>query len=199
MHREYQVATNSAYTTTPYDGTFSDYIGEPWSERQLHLAAPYGHDVYTYDEQQYYEMIGKYFDQFGYGWRDTYDNSIESSSQWNSGDVGPIWSNPSAGYYDDYPNDTTHVITIQFDGRSPWFFQYRDMRGEANDLLNKGNIGMEVVLVNHILSALDAAFTVRSYNKKHEAGPLGNIKLRYEAQAYNGDVARCVRVSIPLN
>ncbi len=43
------------------------------------------------------------------------------------------------------------VATVKYDGQSAMFYPYRDMRGEANDLLEKGNTMMEIVLVNHVL------------------------------------------------
>ena len=79
------------------------------------------------------------------------------------------------------------------------FYHYRDMRGEANDLLDKGNVAMEVVLVNHVLSALDAAFAVRRYNKHLEQSPLGDIKLRYDARTVDGALTRFMTVSVALN
>jgi hypothetical protein len=73
------------------------------------------------------------------------------------------------------------------------------MRGEANDLLDKGNVAMEVVLVNHILSALDAAFTVRGYNKKLESSGLGDLHFKYDVKSVNGSNARFLTASLALN
>jgi hypothetical protein len=92
-----------------------------------------------------------------------------------------------------------NTATVAFDGESLMFFHYADMRGEANDLLDKGNLAMEVVLANHVLSALDAAFAVRHYNKHLAAtSPLGDLKLRYDARRIGGETARFLTVSMPL-
>ena len=184
--REYQIASSDAYNTKPYSGTLSEWRTLEWSVRQGYLenALGYGHDVLTSDIQQYYEMIGKYINQFGYGWDDTYDPNADI----NDPNAGHIWV-PSG----DDP------ATVGFDGVSPHFDHYRDMRGEANDLLDKGNVAMEVVLVNHILSALDAAFAVRSHNKHLEPSNLGDLNFHYDIKTINGDKARFLTASLALN
>jgi hypothetical protein len=124
------------------------------------------HELPSSRNQQYYEMIGKYIEQFGFGWDDT------------TGD---------------------DPATLYFDGTTANFLYYADMRGEANDLLHTANVGMEVVLVNHILSPLEAAFLVRSHNRRvdKEAG-LGHY-LRYERRMINGADTRLLTLRIPLN
>jgi hypothetical protein len=124
------------------------------------------HELPSERTQQYYEMIGKYIEQFGFGWDDT------------TGD------------------DPT---TFSFDGTTAHFYYYADIRGEANNLFHTANVGMEVVLVNHILSPLEAAFLVRSHNRRvdKEAG-LGHY-LRYDRRMINGADTRLLTLRIPLN
>jgi hypothetical protein len=40
------------------------------------------------------------------------------------------------------------------------------MRAETNDLLDRSALYFSLVMVNHVVSALDAGFTVRSHNRK---------------------------------
>ena len=54
-------------------------------------------------------------------------------------------------------------------------FQYRDMRNSMNDYYDTASTITNVILLNHVLSALDAAWTARSYNREI------NVKIR----AYN--------------
>ncbi len=125
------------------------------------------HTLPPTNTQQYYEMIGKYLLQFGYGW-------------------------------DDATGDDPNGPTLFFDGTTANFFYYSDMRGEANDLLNTANIGMEVVLVNHIISALEAAFLVRQHNKRIEnAADLGHL-LYYERKLIDGADTRMLTLRIPI-
>lgn len=188
MMREYQVAINPNYNSTVYSGTLAEWKSETWEERQTYLPPPYGHDILTGDIQQYFEMIGKYFEQFAYGWRDTYPGSANLETDWEQ----DIWDNPAEGFTDDRN-------TIGFDGTSPLFFQYRDMRAEANDFLDKGNTMMEIVLVNHVLSALDAGFAIRRHNRLQESGEQQSLlKLNYEIKNVNGANARFLTASIPL-
>jgi len=130
------------------------------------LPENFTHTLPPDNNQQYYEMIGKYLSQFGYGWDDT------------TGD---------------------DPATVSFDGYTANFYTYRDIRGEANDLLHVANIGMEVVLVNHIISALDAALLVRLHNRRVERAAGISQYLKYEYREINGADARFLTVRIPLD
>ena len=50
----------------------------------------------------------------------------------------------------------------------PQFHQYAEMRGNANDLYNVAAKSIIIVVVNHVLSAIDAAWSAHSYNKNLE-------------------------------
>jgi hypothetical protein len=196
MYAEWKVASDSlrARDRRPTTDNYQQWLNEPFDTyRTNYLPAPFTHDVMTGDRQQFFEMIGKYFGQFGFGWRDTYNNG-------NGGHVDPTapvepdWAHPAAGLRADTAN------TIAFDGDSPMFYHYADMRGKANDLLNNANRAMEVVMVNHILSAIDAAIAVRNYNKKITATPkLGDLHLQYNAVSVRGNVTRYLTLTLPLD
>jgi hypothetical protein len=197
---EYSMAKDDARNGTAgaYPANFESWSGLDWDARIEYLPPPFTHDILTLDQQQYFEMIGKYFSQFAFGWKDTYnDGAGYASAVFTETSPWEVWTRPAAGVSPDDPN------TVAYDGGSPMFYHYRDMRGKANDLYHVGNIAIEVVLVNHILSALDAALAARSYNKHLESGdqskPLGGLKLQYNAQASNGDVARYLTLALPLN
>ncbi len=55
---------------------------------------------------------------------------------------------------------------------------YLDLRHDSNDLLNKANRYVMISLANHLLSAFDAAISVRSYNRKGEKFSTIDVKLR---------------------
>lgn len=197
MYAEYQVAIDTLRAREVYHGDFASWFNLSWDDRYPHLPAPFTHDVFSTDEQQFYEMIGKYFKQFGWGWRDTYNTGNGWGSTYPDVTSGSAdWTQPASGLRADSSR------TIEFDGDSPMFFHYRDMRGLANTHYNKGNLAMEVVLVNHVLSAFDAAFAVRASNRHletTETPKLGHIQLRYDARQVNGGLARYVTVTVPLN
>ncbi|MFQ5583295.1 MAG: hypothetical protein ACE5GL_02530 [Calditrichia bacterium] len=97
--------------------------------------------------QQYYEMIGKYPEQFGNAWEDAHFDKIYSGFE---GDITPM-------------NDA-----------------YSQMRAEANNLYNKAGYGAMVLIVNHLISAIDAGFTTRSYNRRQ-------MSLSYQSRPMNGE------------
>jgi hypothetical protein len=189
--KEYQIAANETINETgvAYPNGLSVWVTEEWEGeggRASYLPPPFGHNIRTTDIQQYYEMIGKYYTQFGYGWIDTYDTNEYPGPF--TGNEGPIWA-----FSGDDPN------TIWFDGHSSLFFEYRDMRGEANDLLEKSNMAMEIVLANHVLSALDAAFAIRSHNRRLSEGRLGQMDIKYDPKIIDGQLARMLTLSFPLD
>ena len=87
---EYSLATNAMYgdTLIPYNGTPAEWTALDWNTK-IHFLPKEGftHELPTHDEeynfddqsmeQQYYEMIGKYLHQFGFGWNDGYGDTDE--------------------------------------------------------------------------------------------------------------------------
>jgi hypothetical protein len=49
---------------------------------------------------------------------------------------------------------------------TPNMFTYRDMRNTMNDYYDAATIATNIVLINHVLSALDAAWTTSKYNRQ---------------------------------
>lgn len=82
----------------------------------------------------------------------------------------------SHGWSDSNPNDTDYLIL------SPFFKAYSIMRGEANDLYKVASTAVIFIYVNHFLSALDAAWSVASYNKNLA------VKVRMEQMNLAGQI-----------
>jgi hypothetical protein len=95
------------------------------------------HHVPDVKNQQYYEMIGKY-DQFRAGWDDYWLDREKYDKQDSEGNF--IYASPNRETYE-------------------------NMRKKANDLLDRANKFIIVSLVNHIASAIDAAFSAKRYNR----------------------------------
>jgi hypothetical protein len=51
------------------------------------------------------------------------------------------------------------------DTLTPNMRTYRSMRNEMNDLYNNASVALNVVVINHVLSAIDAAWTARRFNR----------------------------------
>lgn len=127
----------------------------------------FSHGLHRNKDQQYYEMIGKYH-QFSWGWddfRENHDISItdaEITSRYNeSGEL-----NPNRKYYE-------------------------SRRDASNDAFKRATTATTVALLNHILSAVDAAWTTTRYNQRV------NVSLRLEPlyYAYQTNTALTLRVN----
>ena len=97
--------------------------------------------------QQYYEMIGKYPEQFGNAWADANFNTT----------------------YSGFNNRVT-----------PMNDRYTDLSKESERLYDKAGYGSMVALINHVLSAVDAGFTTRRYNRRQ-------LRLSYNNRRFNGE------------
>ena len=101
--------------------------------------AVYTHELPLTKTQQYYEMIYKYLHQFGVGWDD-----VES-------------------YFGDPYNKATPA---NYQHPTPMIVEYRDMRNLSNDYYAQADLMLNLVLVNHVFSAVDAAFAAKQHNNK---------------------------------
>jgi len=59
---------------------------------------------------------------------------------------------------------------------SPRFLDYSLMRGKANDYYNIASVAVSVVVVNHVLSAIDAYFTASAFNRSLHAEARMNMR-----------------------
>jgi hypothetical protein len=100
------------------------------------------HHLYKNTRQQYYEMIYKYPEQFALGWSDTeYD-----------------YNNPIPNYQTGY---TRNSLT-------PMMVDYRSMRVKSNDYLSTARGVTGIIMINHLLSMADAAWTVKKKNARED-------------------------------
>jgi len=81
-NKEYELARNAAWGDSgAYAGTLDEWTDEDWNNKIRYLPREgFTHELPTEDErnrnwsddQQFYEMIGKYIHQFGFGWLDAF-------------------------------------------------------------------------------------------------------------------------------
>ncbi|HTK81380.1 MAG TPA: hypothetical protein VL633_03740 [Bacteroidota bacterium] len=95
----------------------------------------YTHRLPYYAEQQYYELIGKY-SEFSRGWDD-------------SGVLDP---------------DGTLDQQLPIVSTSARFYEYANMRAQANRYYDVSGTWVTVAVVNHIISAIDAFWSATKYN-----------------------------------
>jgi len=111
--------------------------------------------------QPYYENVGKY-DQFIVGWEDFRENTL-------GGDISNF-------NYETYK-------TLQYNGQKLLYSseqrnKYVLIRKDSNNNLKNATTMISVVLLNHVISAVDAAFTTKRFNSRIE-GSLNLGGMRY--------------------
>ena len=99
-------------------------------------------DISVIRDRDFYENIGKY-DQFVGGWDDAYDDPFDSEGNWWTVRKGSVES---------------IILTQRKD-------YYRDLRHQSNLLKHYSRYAVSVVMFNHIVSGLDAAWIA---NKKED-------------------------------
>ena len=106
------------------------------------------------EKQQYYELIGKY-DQFVSGWSDVSDS---------------LGNTVQAGEIDSVENFHSDLRVA-----------YEDRRNDSNKLLKRATNIAGLILVNHVLSAIDAARAARSTTpaRRAEASAMSRTRLAF--------------------
>jgi len=128
-----------------YEGSAGEWLHLAWEEKLRYLPPNFTHELSETHNQQYYENVGKYLTQFGWGWNDWINGRSETTVADEANSAGWNWKNAP--------------------GTSALVYQYIDMRAESNDLLDQSANFFSLIMVNHVLSALDAGFTVRKHNR----------------------------------
>ena len=117
--------------------------------------AAFSHVLPYFGEQQYYELIGKYF-QYAPGWEDYV--AIERNGQltWidENGNFLPSIE-PEEGGGD---GNKANV--------SDRFYQYAEDHADANGYLRRASRITTLLIVNHVIAAVDAAIFARLHNQR---------------------------------
>lgn len=120
--------------------------------------ATFSHKLPYFGEQQYYELVGKYF-QFAPGWVD-YPAWREDGEFTQA--IDPELTGPGGA-----------KLNVQ--GR---FVEYADDHAHANTLLRRASRVSAVILLNHIVSAFDAAISAKLHNDRLQT----DLSFRPDAQ-----------------
>jgi hypothetical protein len=113
----------------------------------------FSHDLPLRPQQQYYELIGKY-PQFVGGWDDAWNGSISL-----------------------YTDDDVMAEKV-----SANFSSYSVMRGQANTYYAVASTATYVLIANHVLSAMEAAWNAA--HKNHEMRMRASILPRVQMDGY---------------
>jgi hypothetical protein len=106
----------------------------------------FSHQLPRFGDQQYYELIGKYY-QFKFGW-DSYPKDVNGVPQSDGRD-----------YFNNFSADKQ-------------IKNYAAERGKANDYYYAASFALSALVINHAVSAIDAFFSTMSYNKEVSAAVL---------------------------
>jgi len=141
----------------PEAWTASDHLAVNYMISQIHeverqmyhpeTGATFSHVLPGFGEQQYYELIGKYF-QFAPGWND-YPNWVDENGAFNEA-IDPERS----GAGGTKPNV------------SKSFYDYAEDHAHAEDLLRRATHVSLLLIVNHLVAAVDAAVSAKLHNDR---------------------------------
>ncbi|WP_457651315.1 hypothetical protein [Rhodocaloribacter sp.] len=109
--------------------------------------AAFSHQLPNFGDQQYYELIGKYF-QFAPGWRD-YPVWVDAEGNFTVA-IDPEMTGPNG----EKPNV------------SETFFAYAEDTAHANDLLRRASRLSLLFIVNHLVAGIDAAISSKLHNER---------------------------------
>ena len=141
---------NVAFTQADYDAVAAYDFSKvnAWESGALgNHSLGFSHQLPRNGEQQYYELIGKY-NQFKFGW-DEY--SVDGVTAADAGGIPPS----DKKRYDSY-------IPKQMQ-------DYAKERGRANDYYYAASFAVSAIVINHVISAVDAFISTKSYNREISA------------------------------
>lgn len=112
------------------------------------IASEFSHVVQDYGSQQYYELMSKYY-QFLPGWQDFHamNQAFYADPATNSGQFQYPWN--------------SSMLTENF-------IEGRDRAEEFNNNYRQAGNILKLLVVNHVISAFDAFFTVKLKNSRIE-------------------------------
>ena len=152
---QYETFANDHWSDGPYwDSLLSHRSIDKWQDGQYPLFAHHlpfevnGIDTVANKNHEYYENVGKY-DQFVWGWDDL--QQIES----------PI-------------DGTNPEVSFLSNRRGAYVL----MREDANTSYDRARAFGIVLIANHVISALEAAFSAKSYNRRTQQASRFKINLQ---------------------
>ncbi|NQV73164.1 hypothetical protein HQ496_08575 [bacterium] len=138
-------------------------------ERQVfhpETGAAFSHQIPDFSAQQYYELIGKYF-QFAPGWED-YSSWKDSEGQFTAA-IDPELTGSGGSK----PNVSTS------------FYAYAKDHAHAQDTLREASRISLLFIFNHLVAAIDAAVSSKLYNDRLET----SFGLAYDGNGHHTPVA----------
>lgn len=145
---------------TPDNYAYIDSLLEATSENSNSTINGYSiHNLPSTKTQQYYEMIGKY-PQFVYGWEDIDDETETVDANGN-----PITAPVNPNLWDSGTGKIKYTEAVR-NINSSLRNKYESMREDSNSKLKDGQTGIYIMIVNRVISAIDAGRLAYHHNQK---------------------------------
>jgi hypothetical protein len=152
---EYEAFADAHWFDQPYWDSLQSHRGiDKWQDDQASFAhhLPWkineNGDTVADHNHEYYENVGKY-DQFVWGWDDL--QQFET----------PI-------------NSASPELSFQSGRR----LEYVTMREDANKDYDKARVAGIVLIANHVVAALEAAFSAKSFNKRAQQASKFDVRIK---------------------
>ncbi len=200
-------AVNISYTKKgdQKDSEFKDYANSHWSEyrywsyvnyyaiEQLGYSqqelyqyqqepAPNGGDWYLIDEQYFNAHRSEIVSRLREVEQSGFSHQLPSSKTQQYYEMIGKYPHQFGASWDDANFNTTYSGPDNITSRNDY---YTEMREDSNRLYNVAQYALMAVLVNHVISAVDAGFTTRSYNRRHLRMEMSYDNLRYKGEYVN--------------
>ena len=164
---EFHAYANEHWSETAYFQWLSYHSGIEYTQANVDALRDWEHNHFSHGlhvnkDQQYYEMIGKYH-QFNWGWDD---------------------------FREEYDISMTHnEMTVDFLVSENRYY-YESRRDAHNEALKRATTFTTLAMLNHILSAVDAAWTTHKYNQQVTLG------LRVEPMQYDRSIETALTLRV---
>lgn len=184
---------NPIYTGTRYNREFQkmvqQYVSDVNSEDIYDEGANGFYRLDATNSQHFYEDVGKY-NKYIYGWADWYERyAYSGEGSFDEGYVNPYIN------WDTDENDVGHIISSYsltnnnysndtYEGlNTPMRTEYIQMRRDAQEKYDSSNYFLYGMVLNRVVSAIDAGLAVKKYNKNYISQ--SNFQFNYAATTKN--------------
>lgn len=184
------------------DAEFKRYANQHWSEQRYfsylyyqfgdEIASEVGRELNTNpdnvnrpiltdeDYKEYKETIRE--------WEDKYSHRLPKGKTQQYYEMIGKYPHQFGNAWDDASFDVEYLGP---DKITPHNDFYMEMREESNRLYDIARYGTMAALINHVISAIDAGFTTRSYNRSHTG-----MEMSYDNVKLNGEYVNMLGVNL---
>ncbi|MCH8953952.1 hypothetical protein IIA28_01345 [candidate division KSB1 bacterium] len=164
-----------------HENAYWDWMGEicgcsDMDSLRSYERAKFSHFLPEEKNQPYYENIGKY-NQFVIGWQDFREETLRPPGM------------------EEQPFTYAHYQSGELNGKdlrtiSPQRTSYTELQDDSDRNFKRATTLASLLLLNHVVSALDAAWTTKRFNRRVQAG------LSVRQQIYQTEIIPVLRLGV---